>query len=247
MNVVYAIPSYKRSDSIMGKTLATLKRGGVALCDIYIFVIDNEQEIYKKACPEYQVITGFLGLVEQREFIQSFFPLDTYIVMLDDDIEQLYRPIDCKTKEQILDIPSLIHQMIGSMVSEGVSICGIYPCTNFKFALGNKEITTDFRYLVGAMYVIKNLRDPSVQLNPLQDTGSHEDKIRTIKYYLKENKTLRYNWIQIKTKYFGKGGLDSPDRLKLHALNAETLCLRYPQFLRLSKKKLQDAKFKKVK
>jgi hypothetical protein len=242
-----AIPSYKRSDVIMDKTLATLRRGRVALSDIYIFVVDDEQEAYKKACPGYQIQVGLLGLIEQRSFIQGYLPLDTNIVMMDDDISGIYRPIDSKTREEIIDLPSLFCSMILRMQIENVSIAGVYPVLNNKFALGNKEITTDFRYLVGAFYLIKNLRMPDVQLDS-SDPASHEDKIRTIKYYQKEGKTLRFSWVQIKTKYFGKGGLDSPDRLKQHASEAESLCLRFPEYLRLQKsKKLTDCKFRRVK
>ena len=241
-----AIPSYKRHDIIRDKTLATLQRGNVPLANIYVFVVQEEEEAYRKACPGYQIIVGLLGLVQQRAFIQNFFPLDTNIVMMDDDISGIFRPIDSKTREEIIDLPSLFCSMILRMRIENVSIAGVYPVLNNKFALGNKEITTDFRYLVGAFYLIKNLRMPEVQLD-ISD-WAHEDKIRTIKYYQKEKKCLRFNWIQIKTKYFGKGGLDSPDRLKQHASEAEALCLRFPEYLRLQKsKKLTDCKFKKIK
>lgn len=241
-----AIPSYRRSDVIMDKTLSVLRRGGVAISDIYVFVVDDEKELYQTACPGYQVIVGLKGLVQQRAFIQGFFSEHDTIVMMDDDIEQIYRPVDSKTKEQISDLPGLFHLMNLRMKSEGVSICGIYPCSNLKFALGNPEITTDFRYLVGAFYLIRNLKLPEVQLE-LSDE-SHEDKIRTIKYYQKEKKCLRYNWVLIKTKYFAKGGLDSPNRLKQHAIDAEALCLRFPLHLRLQKtRKMTDAKFRRLK
>ena len=246
--VVYAIPSYKRHDVIRDKTLATLQRGNVPLANIYVFVVQEEEEAYRKACPGYQIQVGLLGLVQQRAFIQNFFSEHDTIVMMDDDIQEIFRPITSKTKEEILDLPGLFHLMNLRMKSEGVSICGVYPCSNLKFALGNPEITTDFRYLVGAFYLICNLKLPEVQLDARGDPGSHEDKIRTIKYYQKEGKTLRYNRVQIKTKYFAKGGLDAPDRLSKHKSEAEALCLRFPQYLRLQKtSKFTDCKFKKIK
>jgi hypothetical protein len=243
-----AIPSYKRHETISDKTLATLRRGGVAISDIYIFVVLDEQEAYEKACPGYQIIPGLLGLVQQRAFIQGFFDKDTYILMIDDDIEQIFRPIDSKTRQEITDIPSLISQMKVRMISENVTICGIYPCNNLKFALGNKEITTDFRFLVGVFYLIKNIQCTELQLDP-SEPATLDDKIRTIKYYQKEGKCLRFNWVQVKTKYFtNTGGNWSPDRLKLHAAAAEAVCLRFPKYLRLAKtSKMVDAKFKKIK
>jgi len=245
--VVYAIPSYGRSSTIADKTLATLARGNVPLANIYVFIVQEEEEAYRKAIPRHQIQIGLKGLVEQRAFIQGFFSQDTYILFCDDDLSKLSRVLDAKTSEEILDIPGLISQMIMRMISEHVSICGIYPCDNKKFALGNPEVSTRFAYLVGAMYLIRNLRMPEVQLD-VSDPASHEDKIRTIKYYQKEGKTLRYNWIQIKTKYFDKGGLDSPDRLSKHKSEAEALVTRFPQYLRLAQtSKMIDAKFRRIK
>ena len=249
MSFKVAIPSYKRSNAIADKTLATLRRGGVALSDIYIFVVHDEQEAYERACPGYQIIVGLKGKVEQIGFIQGFFSEQDTILMIDDDIEEIFRPIDARTKQEISDIPNLISEMKMRMTAEGVTIAGIYPCSNLKFALGNKEITTDFRFLVGAMYLIKNIRCPELQLDPSDITSYIDDKIRTIKYYQKEGKCLRFNWVQIKTKYFAnRGGLWSSERMKEHAAAAEAIVLRFPQYLRLvTSKKKTDAKFKKIK
>ena len=250
MSFKVAIPSYKRSNAIADKTLAVLRRGGVAISDIYVFVVHDEQEAYERACPGYQIIVGLKGKVEQTAFIQGFFSEQDTILMMDDDIEEIFRPIDARTKQEISDIPNLISEMKMRMTAEGVTIAGIYPCSNLKFALGNKEITTDFKFLVGAMYLIKNIRCPELQLDPSDpSTVALEDKIRSIKYYQKEGKCLRFNWVQIKTKYFtNRGGLWSSERLKEHAAAAEAVCLRFPQYLRLvTSKKKTDAKFKKIK
>jgi hypothetical protein len=243
-----AIPSYKRSDVIMDKTLGTLRRGGVALSDIYIFVVDDEKESYQRTCPGYQIIVGLRGKVEQISFIQGFFAFDTNIVMIDDDITQIYKPLTEKTKEEILDLPSLFCRMILRMGIERVTICGCYPVDNIKFAFNNPEVTTDFRYLIGVLTIIKNKKDPGL----LVDSADilHEDKIRTLKYYQKEGKTLRFNHICFKTSYFAKGGICSAveDRFKKHSEQSEELCKKYPDFFRIKKtrsSKVVDIAFKK--
>lgn len=233
-----AVPSYKRSDVIMDKTLATLRRGGVAISDIYVFVVDGEKELYQAACPGYQIIVGLLGLVQQRAFIQGFFSENDTIVMMDDDLTEIYRPIDSKTKEQISDLPGLFHLMKMRMLSEHVTICGVYPCNNLKFALGSPEVSNNFRYLVGAFYMIKNTRDPDMQ--PI--SSILEDRERTVLYYLKEKKCLRFNWIGIKTKYFGKGGLESDDRITRHNAEAEALVKSFPKYFMLKKTKTRLVK-----
>lgn len=241
---VVAIPSYKRYDTILTKSLETLKRGGIPTSDIYIFVVDDEKELYAKTCPGYNIIVGKKGLVAQREFIQDFFELNTYIVFMDDDIERIYTPIDSKTKNSIHDLHSLFSLMRIRMHSEKVSICGIYPVDNCKFALGNKDTTTDLRFLVGCFYIIKNIRT----IHLTQSDEEMEDKIRTIKYYESEGKTLRFNHICVKTKWYSKGGMYSDTRLKEHEVAAKNLAEKYPQYFRLQKVgKILDAKFKKIK
>ena len=134
MTFKVAIPSYKRSDVIMDKTLATLRRGGVALSDIYVFVVHDEQEAYERACPGYQIVVGLKGKVEQIGFIQGFFSEGSYIVMMDDDITEIYKPLTEKTKEVNNNLIELFSSMICHMQIEGVTICGCYPVDNIKFA-----------------------------------------------------------------------------------------------------------------
>ena len=241
--VTIAIPSYKRSDQINLKTLATLRRGGVTQSEIFIFVISEELQLYQQSCPGYHVIPGVLGLVNQREFIQNYFALETYIIMLDDDISEIYKSTSLKTKENIIDLPGVFQKMIGQMESSDSKICGIYPCDNIKFSFSNSAITTDYKYIVGAFYIIKNLREG---LRPSED--SLEDRERTVLYWLKYKKILRFNHIFTKTKYFGRGGLQSDDRLSKHSSHAKLLVTKYPEFLRLKESKgFTDCKCRKIK
>lgn len=241
-----AIPSYKRSDIISNKTLATLNRGGVLNEDIYIFVVAEEEELYKKACPHYKVVVGVLGLVAQRNFIHSYFPVGTPILMIDDDIKELYYAIDDKTKQEITNIPFLLGRMLFRMKIEKVSICGVYPVDNPKFASANQEITTDFRFLIGCCYLVRNTHETVID----KEDEEVEDKARTIKYFEKEKKTLRFNWLCVKTTFCAKGGMSHSTRNQTHADEAKRLVLKYPQYLRLKQSKGKygtDAKFKKLK
>jgi len=240
-----AIPSYRRSDIIASKTLATLNRGGVLNEDIHIFVVAEEEELYKQACPHYKIIVGVLGLVNQRNFIQNYFPIGTPILFIDDDIKELYYAIDDKTKHQITNIPFLLGRMLFRMRKEKVSICGIYPVDNLKFASANKELTTDFRFLIGCFFLIINTHEAVID----KEDEEVEDKARTIKYFEKEKKTLRFNNVCVKTTFCAKGGMSSATRSQTHANEAKRLVQKYPQYLRLHEGKTygMDAKFKKLK
>lgn len=232
MDFVVAIPSYKRSDQIIHKTLKALEEGNVSIDKIYIFVVPEEEELYEKSCAGYQIIPGVLGLINQRAFIQEYFPLDTNIVMLDDDITEIYRTTS-ETTKQILDyLPSFFIKAFSQMHFRNLSIWSVYPVDNIMFSYKNPRISLDLRYLVGAFYGIKNTRDVI-----LSTIDSIEDRERTILYYLKERQTLRFNYVCFKTKYFGKGGLQSPDRLQKHSESSSQIVKKYPEFCRLKQKK----------
>jgi hypothetical protein len=248
MDYVVAIPSYKRSDQLPTKTLATLREGNIPMEKIHIFIVQEELELYRASCPGYTLVVGKVGVIEQRNFIQEHFPLDTYIVCLDDDLEQIYRPTSAKTKEVITDLHPVLVSMIEKMNQEQVSICGAYPVDNIMFSFNSKETTTNLSYIIGAFYIIRNTRDPEIMVDPSM-CASHEDKYRVILYYLKEKKALRFNRICFKTKYFGKGGQSRPDRVEQHNKGTVALCEQYPSLVRVKKVKkggLVDIAFKRV-
>jgi len=227
-----AIPSYRRSDAIATKTLALLRHCNVDLNNVYIFVVPEEYALYKSSCPDVHIVTGERGLVKQREFIQNYFPLNSYIVMIDDDITEVYRSTSKTTKEIISDLDDFFRYAFDIMDYYNLSIWGVYPVDNIMFSFNNPEFTTDLRYIVGAMYGIKNTRDI-----PLTTIDSIEDRERTILYYLKEGQTLRFNHVCMKTVYFSKGGIESPDRLQNHTRASEQLVKMYPKYCRLKEKK----------
>lgn len=247
--MIICIPSYGRHTTIRQKTLATLERGGITRDQVYIFVVNEERRDYELACPGYRIIVGKKGLINQRKFIRSIFLKGEFLVMMDDDIEDIYEPgADGKSKISVSNLKMLFGRMCFQMIAQNIPICGVYPVDNPKFARGNSEISTDFRYIVGALYIIRN--DIDIDLEP-NVADSVEDKQRSIMYYMKYNGVLRFNWVCIKTKYFAPGGIQSisPDRKEKHAEYCKMLVDIYPDFLRLKTKRsgLVDCGFKKIK
>lgn len=254
--MIICIPSYGRYTTIRQKTLATLERGGIThSCQVYIFVVAEEKNEYELACPGYRIVVGKKGLINQRKFIRSIFLKDEFIVMMDDDIEDIYEAgSDGKSKISVSNLKMLFGRMCFQMIAQNIPICGVYPVDNPKFARGNSEISTDFRYIVGALYIIRNDTACDIDLEP-NVADSVEDKQRSIMYYMKYNGVLRFNWVCIKTKYFAPGGITSctytnaPDRKEKHAEYCKMLIDMYPDFLRLKTKRsgLVDCAFKKIK
>lgn len=230
MNYEVAIPSYKRHDQIITKTLKTLARQGVPGNKITVFVANEEEyALYKKAIPEGSVkaiVVGVIGLVPQRAFIERYYPEDTYLVCSDDDIEAVYKATSKNSKEEV-NLPEFFATAFKRLEDEKVHIWGVNAVDNPFFAFGSAEVTTTLKYLVGAFYGMKTMCQPI----PLTGNGGVEDKERTLIFFKSEGKTLRFNHICPKTKYFGKGGLESPDRKATHETDTTALVAMYPEWV----------------
>lgn len=227
-----AIPSYNRSEVIGSKSLATLEKYGIDKDKITIFVVREEFIAYKKACPGYQIVIGVKGLVEQREFIEHWFPLDSNILFMDDDVSDLFFFSDAKTRQPISDLNQFISDGFLKASEIGATLWGIYPVDNAMFASKSEEISDGLSYIVGAFYGQKNTMDIRLK------TGDGvEDRERTILRYLRDGKVLRFNKVGLRTKYFAPGGLMSDERQKIHQIASETLVQKYPKLLRLKTRK----------
>jgi len=227
-----AIPSYKRAQELPLKTLATLNRYGVPIDKIYIFVVPEEIKLYKETCPGYQIIPGVLGLVNQRTIIENYFPLNSNILFMDDDVLDIFTLSPENTRIPISDFEQFVSDGFKRMEEVGATLWSIYPVNNTMFMSNSKSEIIGLTYCVGAFYGQKNTRDTHLA------TGDGvEDRERTILRYLRDGKVLRYNHVGLKTKYFAPGGMMSSYRQRLHEIASKELVGRYPEFLRLKIRK----------
>jgi hypothetical protein len=229
---VIAIPSYKRSQELPKKTLATLERYNVPIDKIYVFVVPEEIDLYKETCPGYQIVSGVLGLVNQRTFIENYFPLNSNILFMDDDISDIFTLSPTNTRISISDFEQFVSDGFRRMEEIGATIWSIYPVNNTMFMSKSKSETIGLTYCVGAFYGQKNTRD--IHLT----TGDGvEDRERTILRFLRDGRVLRLNHFGLKTKYFAAGGLMASDRQTRHQIASELLVQRYPSLVRLKVRK----------
>ena len=77
MTYKVAIPTYKRSNELIKKTLKTLKDGGVNKDKIYIFLANkDEKKAYEDVVPKdlyNKMVVGIKGIANQRNFIRNYF------------------------------------------------------------------------------------------------------------------------------------------------------------------------------
>jgi len=230
-----AIPSYNRSGVISSKTLATLARYGIDKDKITIFVVGEEYYLYKAMVSEDlygHLVVGMPGLVAQREFIENWFPLDSNILFMDDDVSDLFFYTDEKTRQPIENLEEFITDGFLRASAMDVTLWGIYPVDNCMFAYKSQEISDGLSYIVGAFYGQKNTRDVK-----LETGDSIEDRERTVLRFLRDGRVLRFNRFGLKTKYFAPGGLMSDDRQRMHQVASEALVKKYPTLLRLKTRK----------
>jgi hypothetical protein len=230
-----AIPSYNRSGVISSKTLATLARYGIDKNKITIFVVREEYYLYKAMVSEDlygQLVVGVPGLVAQRKFIENWFPLDSNILFMDDDVSDLFFYTDEKTRQPIENLGEFITDGFLRASALGATLWGIYPVDNCMFAYKSQEISDGLSYIVGAFYGQKNTRDIK-----LETGDSIEDRERSVLRFLRDGRVLRFNRYGLKTKYFAPGGLMSEDRQRMHQVASEALVQKYPALLRLKTRK----------
>ena len=230
---VIAVPSYNREKVITQKTLSTLLDGGVSKNKIYIFVANKSQEkLYKEAVPNtyyHEIIVGKIGLANQRKFISKYFPINQYIISLDDDVEEV-QMLRGEKLVKLHDIDKLFKHAYKLLKQENLYIWGIYPVRNAFFMYNT--ITTDLKFLVGVMFGYINR-----QLNTLEPkTEGKEDIDRSILYYKMDGGVLRFNNITTKTKFNAPGGLGT-ERNDMNQKGAEYLKKKYPDIITIYHRK----------
>jgi len=234
MNFQIVIPSYKRPKELKRKTLATLSLYNIPKHRIHIFVAsDQELAIYEKEIGnDYRYIVGVPGLVQQRNFIQTCFPIGTFLFSLDDDVEG-FSVFEEGKLAPLRDLEQVINTGFSECITHGARLWSIYPVHNAFFM--RNTITKDFKFCIGSCFGIVN---PGAEiLNPSPD-GCKEDYIRTIQYWNVDKKIIRINYVAHKTHYGGgTGGLQDSPRLEKEIRAVNKLLEDYPTLVRRNTKR----------
>ena len=230
-----AIPSLSRSQLLKEQTITTLEHHHIPISQITIFVIENEYEEYKNLFPDYTIVVGHLGLIKQKQFIESYYPVDTNILYLDDDIQA----IDLDTYS---NLDEFIQLAFNECKKQKSFIWSIYPVWN-KFYRQNKTLSTSLKLCIGGFTGIINRKD-----NPKITCLHREDVERSIKYFMRDGIVLRFNNVGYKTKFYNHGGLGLlKDRLNIIEQDVKYLSQVYPTFgkIKIRKNGIYEFQLKK--
>ena len=217
---IVAIPSYKRADLCLVKTLTMLKINNILPTNIFVYVANDEEyceytskldsSLYNK------IVIGKKGLVQQRQFIMNQWEMNKHIVFFDDDVESIDLSLGalppCPRLQAELGgtAPALdyfIKYAFNECMRLNAYIWGVYPVYNPFFRKSRKEMTTCLNYIVGAFYgLINRPNNTNLMLDLTAENSQKEDVERTLKYFIEDGIVLRFNKIGFITKYYGKSG-----------------------------------------
>ena len=202
MDYVISIPSYNRPDELVKKTLSTLLKYNIDKSKINIFVADEEQkEIYSAIVPTNlynEIIVGIKGIANVWNFITEYYPLDTKIISIDDDIEKVLILKDNKLVE-LEDLDLLFNKGFTLLEDYKYNIWGIYPVKNAYFM--KEDYSTDLKFIIGHLFGYINRR-----IKVHNDyRGDYE---RTLENAIRDGGVIRFNNIVAYTKIAAKGGVN---------------------------------------
>jgi hypothetical protein len=234
MEYIIAIPTYRRATVCRDKTLATLQRNGIPKELIFVFVVEDEYDLYKDTLnPETygKLVVGYKGLITQREYIESFFQDGQLIVSMDDDIEHIDLTMMGNPNPTLNEF---IHIAFRDCMDKGSYIWGVYPVYNPFFRKTTKPLITHRSFIIGSMYGYIN-REDNIRVCL---TTNKDDVERSIRYFEKDGIVLRYNKVGVKTRMYAKGGLGLLSERKA-CMEADALALNktYPDITRVKIRK----------
>lgn len=225
MLVPIAIPSYRRAATLRSKTLRFLKDSLYPTHLITVFVADeSEKAEYLRVIDESlygDIVVGVKGLANQRNFISEFYPQNQIICQMDDDVKGI---------KSELGFLQLIEYGVERMKEEHAGLFGVLP--NDDGRRFQNKITRHLTHILGSFFICVNDRAFTITHD------EKEDYLRSIWYFKRDGKVLRYKNAGVATTYnVGSGGLIGEGRVLKMKAGADWLVREYPGFCSVIVKK----------
>jgi hypothetical protein len=185
----------------------------------YIFLVQEEEQLYKDAIGDKfkNIIVAPSGIGVTRNFITNYFDEGEILVCLDDDIRWLNRPL----KTWLNDAVEYLSQSNLGMIT--------FPQTTM-YIKDEIKYTKGMYFGIGVFHIVKNHKDIQLTYN------QGEEFERTIAYLKKYGKNIRIHGVAFRTKYFGKGGLESYRTIEVYVNETNRLIYQYNDYLHFKDK-----------
>ena len=188
MPINIAIPTFNRVDVFKKKTYNKIIKPYKLEKYITLFIQSEEDaKLYKELAPELKQVRSPKGLINTQNFINNHYPLNSKIVMMEDDITSIYKLSGSKLVK-VSNAYDLFNKTFAIMKNTGSSLGGYYPIPNAGFMKDRKPITTDLRFIVGALYCFINKK---IRLH--KSMGGKKDFAFTIDNYIRDGSVVRLN------------------------------------------------------
>lgn len=235
MSYEVAIPSYRREQTLLAKTLPMLSRQGIDLGKVTVFVADEEQAdtyaaaLHRSPELEVRVVVAAPGIGPARNFIQRHYPMGTRLLSVDDDVSSVYEKDGEQGRREIEDLEAWLVGAFDIMARSGATLAGVHPVNNPFFL--KHSITTDLRFVIGTFNLTR-----TTPLEWAQVTMSEkEDFEQTIKRFLKDGAVVRWNGVGLETKGRTEPGglqtLGAAERKARNEASAQLLAATYPDLV----------------
>ena len=91
MTYQISIPTYGRPDGVRKHILNYLEKTDIDLSRVTLFVANAEEaEKYQSVNPDYNIVVGVKGLVQQRQFISNYYGKGNPVFSFDDDVSAIW-------------------------------------------------------------------------------------------------------------------------------------------------------------
>lgn len=238
MKTPIAIKTHKRADVIQEKTLAFLSRCGISTEHVFLFVSTDDQAKLYARLPGFRgniVLCAEPGVSGANNCLRRYFPKGSQVIQLDDDIEEMFK-LDAGDKAGMSvdnDLAGLCERGFKLCEEHKTTLWGIYPVCNAFFMKPGHSV--GLRFIWGSFNGF---------ISEGKDFPGYQEKVKedfecSIDIYKRYGSVIRFEDRCVKTKFLTKtGGTGSnPDNIKHHIEAAESLARRFPDLVKLRKKK----------
>lgn len=205
-----AVPSYQRSKTIQDKTFKVFEQHNIPPEKVTVFVADDsEYEVYSKELADHKygknIVVGVPTIGAQRNWIEKYYPEGTYLMMFDDDVQEVQRRNENVKLEPIDDLYSeVIEAGFRACEEHGAKTFGIYAASNAFFM--KERVQTKLCYVIASMFGVIVEHDDYLA----RVTNHGEDYEYSLRQYVKHGVLARLDWITVKSNYYKEeGGLQA--------------------------------------
>ena len=232
-----AIPSSNRCDLLAKTTFALLDKHEIDYDSITIFCPTKQTTMYEDHFADVNVVgCPEKGIGRTRTFIRQYYPVNTRVIMIDDDIKDI-----CSIDERFYQIKLIdyFEECFKTMIKESVKFAGFCPYDNEFFMKSGYTLTPKY---TGGHLILEIIRDKPIEVY----INHFEDYVANALYYLMDEKLLRFNGTYVKTKYFNpNGGIieyygSTEKRKKIAERLAERISLIFKGLLQTTRNKTHD-------